>query len=82
MSEPTPEQKRKTILLARKISKNICEQQFFPLLKEYAEWKQERIDLMPAALRATFQPPAEPQEDPQEQVALNALLAEIKGEKK
>jgi len=74
MSEPTPEQRRKTILLARQIMAN--------MMLEYADDIREHQENLRYLTARTVRP--EPQEDPQEQARLKTLLAEVKnsGEKK
>jgi len=75
MSEPTPEQKRKTILLARQMSKNMCEQQLFPLLKEWVDWQRE-IRAIPTPWNQPRQ--AKPSQPEPDQAELLAVLAEAK----
>ncbi len=79
MTEPTPEQKAKTIRLARVMHKNMLEQQLLPALKEYVEWQREyrALHLGPAKPQ-----PAEPQEDPAEQQRLRDVLATVKNQNK
>jgi len=73
--EPTPEQKLKTIRLARQMSKNIWEQQLGPLLKEFAEWQHQQLESAPPWARAKPEPV---EEDPAEREQLLAVLAEAK----
>jgi hypothetical protein len=82
MSEPTREEKIRTIKAARQVMQNLMEQHA-PLIREYAEMMNQRKELF-RPRNPKPQPPAA-QEDPAEQAAMQALLAEIKnsqGEKK
>jgi len=77
----TPEQQR-TIKIARAAYKIMLEEQFFPAMKQYVEMANKRKEIYRGApWMPKQQPPATPQEDPAEQAAMQALLAEVKNSK-
>lgn len=75
MGSPTPEQKRKTILLARKVMQNMLED-LAPGIREYVENQQYLLQTAPWNPR---QP--EPAETPEERARMTAFLAEIATQK-
>ena len=77
----TPEQ-QKTIRVARVAFRNMLEEQFFPAVKQYVEMVNTRKEIYRnAPWMPKVQPPAAPQEDPAEQAAMQALLAEVTNSK-
>jgi hypothetical protein len=85
VSEPTREEKIRTIKAARQVMQNLMEQHA-PLIREYAEMMNQQQKLFKNAPWMPKQPPpAAPQEDPADQAAMKALLEEVKnsqGEKR
>jgi phytoene/squalene synthetase len=77
MSEPTPEQKQKTIRLARQMYRNMWEQQLGPALQEFVEMQRELQALHRNAPWAPKpRPQVVPQVDPAEQKLLEEVLTE------
>jgi hypothetical protein len=77
----TPEQ-QKTIKVARAAYRIMLEEQFFPAVKQFVEMANTRKELYRNAPWNPKPKPAEPpQEDPAEQAAMRALLAEVKNSK-
>jgi hypothetical protein len=77
VSEPTREEKIRTIKAARQVMQNLMEQHA-PMIREYAEMMNQRKELLKnAPWMPKQQPPAAPQEDPAEQKALQEVLAEV-----
>lgn len=76
----TPEQ-IKTIRVARAAYKNMWNERLGPALKEFADWQRQQFELAPPALRATFQRREQPQENPEEQARMRALLEEVSQKK-
>ena len=74
MSEPTREEKLRTIQTARQVMKNLMEQHAAEFLIECIETQREFHTL---ARGERPQRQQEPQEDPQEQARLHALLANV-----
>jgi hypothetical protein len=79
VSEPTREEKIRTIKAARQVMQNMLEQ-VAPDLREFIETQRELHAMAPAWARIKPKPAAVPQEDP-EQAAMQALLAEVKNSK-
>jgi hypothetical protein len=78
MSEPTEEQKRKTIRVARAAYKIMMEEQLGPALKDFVKM----VDMQREIYKNTPwmpkpQPAPKPEVDPAEQKALQEVLAEV-----
>ena len=78
MSEPTREEKLRTIKAAHQVMKNLMEQHA-PMIREYAEMMNQRKELFRVPKP---QPAPTPEVDPAEQKALQEILAEASKEKK
>ena len=81
MSEPTREEKLRTIKAARQVMQNLMEQHA-PMIREYAEMMNQRKELFRNTPWEKPQPAPNPEVDPAEQKALQEILAEASKEKK
>lgn len=75
MSEPTREEKLKTIRLANQIFRNMWEQNGH-LFREFAEYQKEVLANAPPGFRRPAKPQPVPAEDPAERARLLEVLAE------
>ena len=81
MSEPTRDEKLRTIKAARQVMQNLMEQHA-PMIREYAEMMNQRKELFRNAQVPKPQSAPTPEVDPAEQKALQEILAEASKEKK